>query len=67
MLDIELPDSASDLVLVVLFQKIVGLVVADIVSLSKVLVDPSLELTTNLPCSPNFIGLADIHQKIWII
>ena len=67
VLNLQLPDSAPDLVLHISLQQIVGLIVADVVALSEVFINTALEFTTDTSRRSYLTGLANVDHKIGII
>lgn len=67
MLDVKLTNGASDLVLMILLKQIICLVVADVVSLCQISINPSLELSTDSSCFPNLIRLSDVNQQMRVV
>jgi hypothetical protein len=67
VLDIELANSASDPVLMILLQEIICLIIADVVLVCDVFVKTSLKLTTNTSSTPNLVRLTNINQEMGIV
>jgi len=65
--DIQLADRTSNLILKISFQQVISLIVAYIISLCQVLVNTTLEFTTNTLCRSYLMRLANIYQKVWIV
>lgn len=67
MFNVELTDRAADLILMIFFQQIVCLIIANIVSLRQIPIHSSLEFTTDTPGLLDIAWLSNIEQKVIVV
>lgn len=67
MLDIQLPNRTPDLVLMILLQQIIRLVIANIIPLCQIFINPPFKLPSDPPCSPDLIRLANINEQVRVV
>lgn len=66
--NLQVANGAPDLVLGNPFRhQVICLIVADIVSLCKILIGTALEITTDSTGTEKLIGVTDINQKVGVI
>lgn len=67
MLDIQLSDRATNLILMILLKQVIRLIIGDVVTLSEIPVDTAFEFSSNSSRLPHIRRIPYIHKQMWII